>query len=73
MTPEDNPDPNALGIKSIVSGETMQDWTTRDMIFDVPELIAFLSGSTTLEPGTVIMTGTPYGVGRRSRTSVRCR
>ena len=63
VTPEDIPDPNALGIKSVVSGETMQDWTTRDMIFDVPDLIAFLSGSTTLEPGTVIMTGTPHGVG----------
>ena len=63
VTPEDIPDPNALAIKTVINGETMQDWTTRDMIFDVPELIAFLSGSTTLEPGTVIMTGTPHGVG----------
>jgi 2-keto-4-pentenoate hydratase/2-oxohepta-3-ene-1,7-dioic acid hydratase in catechol pathway len=41
----------------------MQDWRTDDMIFDVPALIAFLSGSTTLLPGTVIFTGTPHGVG----------
>ena len=40
-----------------------QDWTTDDMIFDVPTLISFLSGSTTLLPGTVILTGTPHGVG----------
>jgi 2-keto-4-pentenoate hydratase/2-oxohepta-3-ene-1,7-dioic acid hydratase in catechol pathway len=41
----------------------MQDWTTNDMIFDVPTLIEFLSGSTVLRPGTVILTGTPHGVG----------
>ncbi|HXC34685.1 MAG TPA: fumarylacetoacetate hydrolase family protein, partial [Candidatus Acidoferrales bacterium] len=40
-----------------------QDWNTNDMIFDVPTLIEFLSGSTTLLPGTVILTGTPHGVG----------
>ena len=41
----------------------MQDGHTSDMIFDVPTLIEFLSASTTLVPGTVIMTGTPHGVG----------
>jgi len=41
----------------------MQDWNTNDMIFDVPTLIEFLSGSKTLLPGTVILTGTPHGVG----------
>ena len=41
----------------------MQDWTTSDMIFDVPAIISYLSGSTTLLPGTVILTGTPQGVG----------
>jgi 2-keto-4-pentenoate hydratase/2-oxohepta-3-ene-1,7-dioic acid hydratase in catechol pathway len=41
----------------------MQDWNTNDMIFDVPALIVFLSGSTTLLPGTVILSGTPHGVG----------
>jgi 2-keto-4-pentenoate hydratase/2-oxohepta-3-ene-1,7-dioic acid hydratase in catechol pathway len=41
----------------------MQDWSTSDMVFDVPALIEFLSGSKTLLPGTVILTGTPHGVG----------
>ncbi|MEM6329034.1 MAG: fumarylacetoacetate hydrolase family protein [Planctomycetota bacterium] len=56
-------DPNALKISTTLNGRTMQDWTTRDMIFDVPTLIEFLSGSTTLLPGTAIFTGTPHGVG----------
>lgn len=56
-------DPNELQIKTVLNGEVMQDWTTRDMIFDVPALIEFLSGSTLLLPGTVILTGTPHGVG----------
>lgn len=59
--------PNALGIKSILNGETVQDWNTNDMIFDVPTLIAFLSGSNTLLPGTVILTGTPHGVGMAAK------
>jgi 2-keto-4-pentenoate hydratase/2-oxohepta-3-ene-1,7-dioic acid hydratase in catechol pathway len=41
----------------------MQDWNTDDMIFDVPALIEFLSGDTTLLPGTVILTGPPHGIG----------
>ena len=63
VTPDEVSDPNALAIKLFVNGETLQDWTTSDMIFDVPALIEFLSGSTTLLPGTVILTGTPHGVG----------
>lgn len=63
VTVDEIPNPNALGIKTILNGQTMQDWNTNDMIFDVPTLIEFLSGSTTLMPGTVIMTGTPHGVG----------
>ena len=55
--------PNALAIRTIVNGEVRQSSNTRDMIFDVPTLIEFLSGSTTLLPGTVILTGTPSGVG----------
>jgi len=55
--------PNALSIRTVLNGQTMQDWNTNDMIFDVPTLIEFLSGSTTLLPGTVILTGTPHGVG----------
>ncbi len=63
VTTDDIPNPNALSIKTILNGQTMQDWTTDDMIFTVAELIEFLSGSTTLQPGTVILTGTPHGVG----------
>jgi len=63
VTPDEIPNPNALQIKTIVNGEVLQDWNTNDMIFDVPTLIEFLSGSTTLLPGTVILTGTPHGVG----------
>lgn len=56
-------DPAKLKIKTVLNGEVLQDWRTDDMIFDVPTLISFLSGSTTLLPGTVILTGTPHGVG----------
>jgi 2-keto-4-pentenoate hydratase/2-oxohepta-3-ene-1,7-dioic acid hydratase in catechol pathway len=63
VTRDEIPDPNALKIATILNDERVQDWTTSDMIFDVPRLIEFLSGSTTLAPGTVIFTGTPHGVG----------
>jgi 2-keto-4-pentenoate hydratase/2-oxohepta-3-ene-1,7-dioic acid hydratase in catechol pathway len=63
ITADEIPNPNTLAIKTVVNGEVRQESNTRDMIFDVPTLIEFLSGSTTLLPGTVIMTGTPQGVG----------
>ena len=63
VTADEIPDPNALGIRTVLNGQTMQDWNTNDMIFDVPTLIEFLSGSTKLAAGTVILTGTPHGVG----------
>jgi 2-keto-4-pentenoate hydratase/2-oxohepta-3-ene-1,7-dioic acid hydratase in catechol pathway len=63
VTPDEIDDPNQLAISSILNGTTMQSSNTADMIFDVPTLIAFLSGSTTLLPGTVILTGTPEGIG----------
>jgi len=63
ITADELGDPNALSIKTRVNGETVQNWKTDDMIFSVPEIIAFLSGSATLLPGTVILTGTPHGVG----------
>jgi 2-keto-4-pentenoate hydratase/2-oxohepta-3-ene-1,7-dioic acid hydratase in catechol pathway len=63
VTTDEITNPNALKIKTVLNGEVMQDWNTDDMIFDVPTLIEFLSGSTTLMPGTVILTGTPHGVG----------
>ena len=52
-----------MRIRTILNGQVRQDSNTADMIFDVPTLIAFLSGSTTLLPGTVILSGTPSGVG----------
>jgi 2-keto-4-pentenoate hydratase/2-oxohepta-3-ene-1,7-dioic acid hydratase in catechol pathway len=57
------PDPQALILRTRVNGEVVQEASTADMIFDIPALIEFLSGSTTLLPGTVILTGTPSGVG----------
>lgn len=62
-TRDEIPNPNSLCIRTVLNGQVMQDWNTSDMIFDVPALIEFLSGSTTLLPGTVILTGTPHGVG----------
>ena len=67
VTREEIPNPNALRIRTILNDENVQDWNTNDMIFDVPALIEFLSGSTTLLPGTVILTGTPHGVGMASK------
>jgi 2-keto-4-pentenoate hydratase/2-oxohepta-3-ene-1,7-dioic acid hydratase in catechol pathway len=63
VTADEITNPNALGIRTVLNGQVMQDWNTNDMIFDVPTLIEFLSGSTKLVPGTVILTGTPHGVG----------
>lgn len=63
VTPDEIPDPNALRILTRLNGDIVQDSNTADMIFDVRQIIAFLSGSTTLLPGTVILTGTPEGVG----------
>ncbi len=63
VTRDEIPDSNTLTIRTLVNGEVRQSSNTGDMIFDVPTLIEFLSGSTTLLPGTVILTGTPSGVG----------
>ena len=71
VTRDEVPDPNALKIATILNVDRVQDWTTNDMIFDVPALIEYLSGSTTLLPGTVILTGTPHGVGMAARPQPR--
>jgi 2-keto-4-pentenoate hydratase/2-oxohepta-3-ene-1,7-dioic acid hydratase in catechol pathway len=57
------PDPQALRIRCLVNGEVRQYSTTADMIFSVAELIAFVSEAITLEPGDLLLTGTPEGVG----------
>ena len=70
VTPDDIPNPNALAIRTVLNDQVMQEWNTNDMIFDVATLIEFLSGSTVLLPGTVILTGTPHGVGAARRPPV---
>jgi 2-keto-4-pentenoate hydratase/2-oxohepta-3-ene-1,7-dioic acid hydratase in catechol pathway len=57
------PDPQQVRLICRVNGEVMQDGNTRDMIFDIPTIIESLSGGLTLEPGDIISTGTPSGVG----------
>jgi 2-keto-4-pentenoate hydratase/2-oxohepta-3-ene-1,7-dioic acid hydratase in catechol pathway len=63
VTADEIPNPNALRIKTTLNGQVMQDHTTADMIFDVATLIESLSSTMTLRPGSVILTGTPHGVG----------
>jgi 2-keto-4-pentenoate hydratase/2-oxohepta-3-ene-1,7-dioic acid hydratase in catechol pathway len=70
VTPDEIPNPQALAVRSVLNGTVMQDWTTADMVFDVATLIAFLSGSRTLSAGTVILTGTPHGVGFARKPAV---
>jgi 2,4-didehydro-3-deoxy-L-rhamnonate hydrolase len=57
------PDPQALGIRCVLNGDVMQDSTTANMIFGVAEIIAYVTATMTLEPGDLIATGTPAGVG----------
>ncbi len=71
VTPDEIPNPNALVISTTLNGERVQHSTTADMVFDVPALIEYLSGSTTLVPGTVILTGTPQGVGMATKPAPR--
>ena len=63
VTRDEVPDPQNLSIRCTLNGEVVQDGTTAKMIFPVSELVAFLSSGMTLEPGDVIITGTPPGVG----------
>ena len=63
VTTDQITDPHKLSIKLVLNGQTMQDSNTDQLIFGVPELIEFLTESITLEPGDVIATGTPPGVG----------
>jgi 2-keto-4-pentenoate hydratase/2-oxohepta-3-ene-1,7-dioic acid hydratase in catechol pathway len=63
VTRDEVPDPHSLALKLRVNGVTKQDASTSQMIFQIPELIAFISRIVTLEPGDMIATGTPAGVG----------
>lgn len=62
-TPDELADPHTLRIQLRLNGKTLQDSNTDQLIFGIPQLVSFLSQSTTLEPGDVIATGTPPGVG----------
>jgi len=63
VTADEIADPQALGVRSLLNGRTMQESNSADMIFSVARLIHLMSQDTTLLPGTVILTGTPPGVG----------
>jgi len=63
VTAEEIGSPDELRLRSSVNGETWQDSTTAEMVFDVPTIVSFASRTITLEPGDIIATGTPAGVG----------
>ncbi len=70
-TTDEVPDPHDLGIRLRLNGETMQSSWTSQLIFRIPELIEHLSGFVALEPGDVVLTGTPPGVGFARKPPVR--
>ncbi|MBS1860807.1 MAG: fumarylacetoacetate hydrolase family protein [Actinobacteria bacterium] len=63
ITADEVPDPQALSLGTVVNGETVQDSSTAEMVFGVAELLAYCSRSFTLEPGDILLTGTPWGCG----------
>ena len=63
VTADELPDPDALSLTGVVSGEVMLEANTNDLIFDVPALVVWLSRYITFQPGDVVWTGTPGGVG----------
>jgi 2-keto-4-pentenoate hydratase/2-oxohepta-3-ene-1,7-dioic acid hydratase in catechol pathway len=63
VTADEISDPHSLDIRMTINGEVLQDSNTRELIFKIPALIAYLSSVFTLEPGDVVSTGTPAGVG----------
>jgi 2-keto-4-pentenoate hydratase/2-oxohepta-3-ene-1,7-dioic acid hydratase in catechol pathway len=63
VSADEIPDPHALDISLSIGGEVLQHSNTRELIFKIPDLVAYLSSVFTLEPGDVVATGTPAGVG----------
>ena len=63
----DEIDPQALAIRCLLNGEVMQEGSTADMVFSVAEIVSYVSRDTTLEPGDIIATGTPAGIGLSKR------
>jgi 2-keto-4-pentenoate hydratase/2-oxohepta-3-ene-1,7-dioic acid hydratase in catechol pathway len=63
VTKDEIPDPHSLDIKLSIGGEVLQHSNTRELIFRIPDLVAYISSVTSLQPGDIISTGTPSGVG----------
>jgi 2-keto-4-pentenoate hydratase/2-oxohepta-3-ene-1,7-dioic acid hydratase in catechol pathway len=63
VTPDEVADPHALRVTSRLNGATLQDGTTADMIFRIPEILVHITAAITLEPGDILATGTPSGIG----------
>ncbi|MDP9864468.1 MULTISPECIES: fumarylacetoacetate hydrolase family protein [Streptosporangium] len=63
VTPDELGDPQSLRLRTAVNGETVQDSSTAEMLFGVAELLSYCSRAFTLEPGDVVLTGTPWGCG----------
>ena len=63
VTRDEIPDPHDLDIKMVLNSDVMQSSNTRNLIFKIPQIIAYISQGTTLMPGDLIPTGTPFGVG----------
>ena len=70
VTRDEAPDPHNLPIRLRLNGQVMQNSNTKEFIFDVPKLLAYLSQVVTLEPGDLIFTGTPPGVGAARKPPV---
>jgi len=67
VTPDEVGDPHDLGIRQWINGTLFQDGNTKDMLFDIPQIIAFLSSITDLHPGDVVATGAPAGTGKHQK------
>jgi acylpyruvate hydrolase len=67
VTPDELPDPGSLRLETMLNGRTVQDARTDDMVFSIPQLISYISSLATLEPGDIILTGTPAGIGCNRR------
>jgi 2-keto-4-pentenoate hydratase/2-oxohepta-3-ene-1,7-dioic acid hydratase in catechol pathway len=63
VTADELPNPENLRLRTLLNGQVMQDGSTRDWVFPLPKLLSVLSQVMTLEPGDVVSTGTPAGVG----------
>jgi 2-keto-4-pentenoate hydratase/2-oxohepta-3-ene-1,7-dioic acid hydratase in catechol pathway len=70
VTRDEVPDPGRLRLRTVLNGRTVQDACTSDMVVSVPALVSYVSSLATLEPGDLILTGTPAGIGCNQRPQV---